>query len=219
MLADKESLIEAIKLALSPENNPKRNFKQSVELIVAFKGIDMKKGELKLREIVPLPKEPSKPRKVLVIPAFQQIESAKKAEPNVLLTKEELQKLQGQKRQIKKLARQNEWFLVAQESMALVGRILGPALGPRGKFPTPLPTSSEITEYILRFKRSTIVKTKDQPHVQVFIGTEDMKPEDLAENATVVLNTIENKAKVEANLRAIYVKTTMGKIIKVNLKK
>lgn len=219
MLADKENLIEAIKLALSPENNPKRNFKQSVELIVTFKGIDMKKGELKLREIVPLPKEPSKPRKVLVIPAFQQIESAKKAEPNVLLTKEELQKLQGQKRQIKKLARQNEWFLVAQESMALVGRILGPALGPRGKFPTPLPTSSEITEYILRFKRSTIVKTKDQPHVQVFIGTEDMKPEDLAENATVVLNTIENKAKVEANLRAIYVKTTMGKIIKVNLKK
>ncbi|QIW24241.1 50S ribosomal protein L1 [Sulfolobus sp. S-194] len=219
MLASKDSLVEALKLALNPENNPKRNFTQSVELIVTFKGIDMKKGELKLREIVPLPKEPSKPRKVLVIPAFQQIESAKKAEPNVLLTKEELQKLQGQKRTVKKLARQNDWFLVAQDSMALVGRILGPALGPRGKFPTPLPNAADITEYVLRFKRSTLVKTKDQPHVQVFIGTEDMKPEDLAENAFAVLNTIENKAKIEANLRAIYVKTTMGKIVKVELKK
>jgi len=219
MLADKESLTEAIRVALSPENNPKRNFTQSVEIILTFKGIDMKKGELKLREIVPLPKEPAKPRKVLVIPAFQQIESAKKAEPNVVITKEELQKLQGQKRQIKKLARQNDWFLVSQDSMALAGRILGPALGPRGKFPTPLPTAADITEYVLRFKRSTIVKTKDQPHIQVFIGTENMKPEDLAENANAVLNTVENKAKVEANLRAIYVKTTMGKVVKVNLKK
>ncbi|WP_369609900.1 50S ribosomal protein L1 [Sulfurisphaera javensis] len=219
MLANKDSLVEALKLALSPENNPKRNFTQSVELILTFKGIDMKKGELKLREIVPLPKEPSKPRKVLVIPAFQQIESAKKAEPNVLLTREDLQKLQGQKRAIKKLARQNDWFLVSQESMALVGRILGPALGPRNKFPTPLPNTADVTEYILRFKRSTIVRTKDQPHVQTFIGTEDMKPEDLAENAMAVLNAIESKAKVEANLRAIYVKTTMGKIIKVEFKK
>ena len=219
MLADKESLTEAIKMALSPENNPKRNFTQSVEIILTFKGIDMKKGELKLREIVPLPKEPAKPRKVLVIPAFQQIESAKKAEPNVIITKEELQKLQGQKRQVKKLARQNDWFLVSQESMALAGRILGPALGPRGKFPVPLPTAADITEYILRFKRSTIVKTKDQPHIQVFIGTENMKPEDLTENAIAVLNTVESKAKVEANLRAIYVKTTMGKVVKVNLKK
>jgi len=219
VLADKESLTEAIKIALSPENNPKRNFTQSVELIITLKGIDMKKGELKLREIVPLPKAPTKPRKVLVIPDFQQLEYAKKAEPNVILTREELQKLQGQKRQIKKLARQNDWFLAAQDLMALVGRILGPALGPRGKFPLPLPQTEDITEYVLRFKRSTIVKTKDQPHIQTFIGTEDMKPEDLAENAMAVLNTIETKAKIEPYLRAMYIKTTMGKIVKVNLKK
>lgn len=219
MLADKESLTEAIKTALSQENNPKRNFIQSVELIITLKGIDMKKGELKLREIVPLPKAPTKPRKVLVIPDFQQLEYAKKAEPNVILTREELQKLQGQKRQIKKLARQNDWFLAAQDLMALVGRILGPALGPRGKFPIPLPQTEDITEYVLRFKRSTIVKTKDQPHIQTFIGTEDMKAEDLAENAMAVLNTIEAKAKIEPYLRAMYIKTTMGKIVKVNLKK
>ena len=219
MLVDKESLIEAIKMAISPENNPKRNFIQSVELILTLRGIDMKKGELKLREVVTLPKEPTKPRKVLVVPEFQQLEYAKKAEPNVIITKEELQKLQGQKRQIKKLAKQNDWFLVAQNLMALVGKILGPALGPRGKFPIPLPQVDDITEYVLRFKRSTLVKTKDQPQIQTFIGTEDMKPEDLAENAFAVLNTIEGKAKIEPYLRAIYVKTTMGKVVKVNLRK
>ncbi|AWR94914.1 50S ribosomal protein L1 [Acidianus brierleyi] len=218
MIVSNDKLKEGITLALSEQNNPKRNFKQSVELIVTFKEVDMKKGELKLREIVALPKTPSKPKNVVVVPSFEQTESAKKAEPNVLLAKEDLQKLLGQKRAIKKLAINNDWFLIAQDSMALAGRILGPALGPRGKFPTPLPTSSEITEYILRFKRSTLVKTKDQPQTQTFIGSEDQKPEDLAENASAVLSAIENKIKGPSVIKAIYIKTDMGKPVEIKLK-
>ncbi|MDT7861396.1 MAG: 50S ribosomal protein L1 [Saccharolobus sp.] len=213
-IVDRDKLESSLKLALSPENNPKRNFIQSVELIVTFKDVDMKKGELKLREIVVLPKPPEKVKKVLVVPSFQQLEYAKKAEPNVILTKEELQKLQGNKRAVKKLASQNDWFLISSESMALAGRILGPALGPRGKFPVPLPNTPDITEYILRFKRSTIVKTKDQPQTQVFIGTENQQIPDLTENALAVLNTIESKVNL-SKIRNIYVKTTMGKVIKV----
>lgn len=216
-LVQDTSLLEAIKQALSPENNPKRNFTQSVEMIVTFKGVDMKKGELKLREVVVLPKAPPKEMKVLVVPTLQQMESAKKAEPNVILSKEELQKLQGQKRQVKKLASQNDWFLIAPESMALAGRILGPALGPRNKFPTPLPNSPDIRDYVLRFKRSVAVKTKDQPHVQVFVGTENMQPEDLLDNAKAILNVIEGKLKSPSNLGAIYFKTTMGKVAKVKV--
>lgn len=218
MLVPSDKLKEGISQALSEQNNPKRNFKQSVELIVTFKEVDMKKGELKLREIVALPKTPSKSKNVVVVPSFEQTESAKKAEPNVLLAKEDLQKLLGQKRAIKKLAINNDWFLIAQDSMALAGRILGPALGPRGKFPTPLPTSSEITEYILRFKRSTLVKTKDQPQTQTFIGSEDQKPEDLAENASAVLSAIENKIKGPSVIKAIYIKTDMGKPVEIKLK-
>ncbi len=100
MLASKEQLLDAIKTALSNENNPKRNFTQSIEMIITLKGVDMKKGEIKLREIVALPKAPTKPKKVLVVPTFEQLEYAKKAQPNVILTKEELQKLQGQKRPV-----------------------------------------------------------------------------------------------------------------------
>ncbi len=218
MLVPKEKIVEVVSEALSEQNNPKRNFKQSVELIVTFKDVDIKKGELKLREVVVLPNPPSKPKNVLVVPSFEQTESAKKAEPNVILTKEELQKLAGQKRAVKKLASRNDWFLISQESMALAGRVLGPALGPRGKFPIPLPNSSEVTEYVLRFKRSTIVRTKDQPQTQVFIGTEDQKPEALAENAVAVLNAIEGKIKGPSNVRAIYIKTTMGKPVEIKLK-
>ncbi|ACP38507.1 ribosomal protein L1 [Sulfolobus islandicus M.14.25] len=216
-IVDRSNIEDSLKLALSPENNPKRNFVQSVEIIVTFKEVDMKKGDLKLREIVVLPKPPEKSKKVLVVPTIQQLEYAKKAEPNTILTKEELQKLQGNKRAIKKLARQNDWFLIAPDSMALVGRILGPALGPRGKFPTPLPNTADISEYILRFKRSTLVKTKDQPQTQAFIGTENQQIADLTENALAVLNVIESKGYAQ-KIRNIYVKTTMGKVVKVELR-
>lgn len=42
-IVDRDKLESSLKLALSPENNPKRNFIQSVELIVTFKDVDMKK--------------------------------------------------------------------------------------------------------------------------------------------------------------------------------
>ncbi len=102
--------------------------------------------------------------------------------------------------------------------MSLAGRILGPSLGPRGKFPTPLPSSSDISEYVLRYKRSTLVKTKDQPHTQTFVGTEDQAAGDLTENIFAVLNGIEGKIKGPAYVKAIYVKTSMGKPVQISLK-
>ncbi len=217
MIVPKEKLAEAIGKALEEENKTKREFKQSVDIIVTFRDVDMKRGDIKLREIVNLPKSPSKEKKVLVIPTFEQTDYAKKAEPNLLLPKDELQKLQGNKRAIKKIATQNDWFLIAPDSMALAGRILGPALGPRGKFPTPLPAAADITEYINRYKRSTLLKTKDQPHAQAFIGLEDQKPEDLAENSLAILNVIESKvSNALSKVGNIYIKTTMGKPVKVS---
>ncbi|MEM4079897.1 MAG: 50S ribosomal protein L1 [Metallosphaera sp.] len=218
MIVSKGRIEEAVKKVLEKENNPKREFTQSVELIIAFKDVDMKRGDIKLREAVVLPRPPSKPRNVLVVPSLEQIESAKRAEPNVILSKEELQKLQGAKRAVKKLASKNQWFLISQDSMSLAGRILGPSLGPRGKFPTPLPSSSDISEYIMRYKRSTLVKTKDQPHTQTFVGTEDQGVNDLVENVFTVLNAIEGKIKGPSYVKAIYIKTTMSKPVQINLK-
>ncbi|QKQ99270.1 50S ribosomal protein L1 [Metallosphaera tengchongensis] len=218
MIVGKEKIEEAVKLALSQEYNQKRQFTQSVELIISFKDVDMKRGDIKLRDPIVLPKPPSKPRNVLVVPSLEQLESVRKAEPNVLLTKEELQKLQGAKRSIKKLASKNQWFLIAQDSMSLAGRILGPALGPRGKFPTPLPSSADVGEYVIRYKRSTLVKTKDQPHTQTFIGTEDQPVGDLVDNIFAVLNGIEPKIKGPTYIKALYVKTTMGKPAQIKMK-
>jgi len=53
-LPSREALLAAIKKAL--ESSDKRNFKQSVELIIALKDIDVKSQAAKIREVVFLPK-------------------------------------------------------------------------------------------------------------------------------------------------------------------
>ncbi|BBD72559.1 50S ribosomal protein L1 [Sulfodiicoccus acidiphilus] len=215
MIVTQEKLAEALSEALSEGLNPKRNFTQAVDVIVVFKDVNMKVGDVKLRETVFLPNRPSVERRVLVVPNFEQLENAKKAQPAVVMSKDELQKLQGNKRAVKKLASQNQWFLISQDNMALAGRVLGPALGPRGKFPVPMPNNLDPVEVISNYKRATLLRTKDQPHVQAFIGTVDLGPDKLAANALAVLNVVESKLKSQSNVKAIYVKTTMGKPVRV----
>jgi large subunit ribosomal protein L1 len=217
MIVKEEVLTQAVEKALSQDFNPKRKFLQSVELVVTFREIDVKKGDLKLREAVLLPAKPSKERRVFIVPTFEAIEEAKKALPHMIMSKDDLQKLQGNKRAVKKIASKNHWFLISQDSIALAGRILGPAIGPRGKFPIPIPNNANVKELIERYKQSTLVRTKDQQHVQVFIGTEDQKTIDLTRNALAVLSVIEGKLKSPHNVRALYVKTDMGKPSEVKL--
>ncbi|MGC8557048.1 MAG: 50S ribosomal protein L1, partial [Fervidicoccus sp.] len=61
-MAQATTLTEKIENALREvlEKSPKRNFKQSIEMIITFKEIDPKKPEFKIRENVFLPNAPKK---------------------------------------------------------------------------------------------------------------------------------------------------------------
>jgi large subunit ribosomal protein L1 len=54
----RENLIDAIKRAI--EYAPRRNFKQSVEMIVVLRDVDPRSPEGRIREIVFLPHPPKK---------------------------------------------------------------------------------------------------------------------------------------------------------------
>jgi len=97
-----------------------------------------------------------------------------------------------------------------------MGRILGPALGPRGKAPVPIPVNADVLSVVKRYSQSVRLRNKEQAWVGCRIGTEDMSPSDLAENAWVVIERIKGKYKrpFEATTK-LYVKTTMGLPIEV----
>ncbi|MEM1595769.1 MAG: 50S ribosomal protein L1 [Desulfurococcaceae archaeon] len=192
-----------------------RNFKQSVELVIVLKDVDIKSQQLKIREVVYLPKGRGKEAKVCVVCDPDIAEGVKEAGAHRIILSTELRELN--KKQAKKIASECDWILVKPDLMGTVGRVLGPALGPRGKIPVPLPSGGAVKALVSRYKNTVLVRIKDQPVIMTIIGSEDMNPEDLAENAIAVLSAIESKLPARfANIGKLIFKTTMGIPVEVS---
>jgi len=198
-------------------NSKPRNFTQSMELIVNLKGINMKSPESRINEAVPLPNTSGKPVKICVIADGDLIFKAKEAGADTVLTKADLEKLAGDKKSAKKLANSHDFFVARADLMPLIGRILGPILGPRGKMPEPIPPTADVKPIIDRLRKSVRIRTRDQPVVKCRIGVETMSDSALAENAMAVLSAIEKKFSLKQHLDSIYVKTTMGPPVEVEV--
>ncbi len=211
MSLTKEAIAEAVRKAI--ELGKGRRFKQSVELQVIFKGVSPKDPEVKFRENVVLPKGTGKRPKILVIATGEMLLKARELGVDALRP-EDVRTLS--RRELKKIGRNYDWVLVRADLMAQMGRVVGPVLGPRGKAPIPVPMSADIGLFIRRFENSVRLRNKEQAWVGCRIGTEDMSPEDLAENAMAVIERIKAKFKrpLETSAR-IYVKTTMGPPVEV----
>lgn len=203
----KDTLVNVIARAL--ESGTEKKFKQSVELVIVLKDIDLKSQQVKIREPVHLPRGRGKDLKICVVGDSEMVEVAKAEGAYMAMLGDDVKGLN--KKQAKKIASTCDWVLVKPEFMGTVGRVLGPALSPRGKVPVPAPSSSALKSMIARYKNTVLVSLRNQPQIMVPIGTEDMKPEDLAENALAVLSTVESKLPAgSANIGKVVVKTTMG---------
>lgn len=213
-LPSKEVLASYIAKAI--EAGKGRNFKQSIDMTIVLKDVDIKTQQIKLREIIYLPRGRGKEARVCVVGDPDIVESANEAGVYRVILSSELKDIN--KKQAKKIASECDWLLVKPDLMGVVGRTLGPALGPRGKIPVPIPSGGALKSIVARYKNSVLVRIKDQPVIMTMIGTEDMKPDDLAENALTILNTIEGKLPARAgNIGKILFKTTMGIPVEVEL--
>jgi large subunit ribosomal protein L1 len=212
----KDALVRAIEEAIAAA--PPRRFKQSVEMIVVLRDIDPRTPEGRIREVIILPHRPRKHVKVCVVADGDMAVKAREVADRVI-TREELQAISGNKKEAKKIAEFCDWVLVKTDLMPLAGRILGPALGPRGKIPVPVPPAANIAALVERYRSAVLVRTKDQPQLMCRIGTIDMSPEEIAENAMAVLQTIEGKLKnPHYNIARILVKTSMGPPVEVRIR-
>lgn len=199
-------------------NSPKRKFEESIELIVTFPGVDVKKSDIKLREVLFLPHPPKKKPKICIVAEGDLSLQAKDLGSfHRVIGKTELEELGKSKKAVKKLAKDCDWVLVQSDLMGLAGRILGPALGPRGKIPIAVPLRADLKQYIDRYNRAVIVRIKDQPQIQTRIGTVNNTIDELVENAVAVLNLIDSKLRGVVRIGEIYIKKTMGKPVKIRV--
>ena len=194
-------------------NSKKRKFKQSIELIINFKDIDVKKG-FAINEVIQLPKT-SSPATVCVIATGDMNQKAKAAKADTVIGNEELTKYEANKRESRKFINKHDFFLADTQIMPTVGKALGQLLGPRGKMPTPVPFNASIEAFLSRFRTSIKIRTRASLSIACKIGDESMEDADLAINAYTVLSAIEKKLpNGEKNIKKIMVKTTMGKPVK-----
>jgi len=209
-----EQILEVVKK--SKESEKKRKFNQSVEMIMVFRDIDVKKG-FAINEIIQLPKKMSKPASVCVIASGDMSIKAKNANADQVINETELAELGTDKRKSRKVINKHDFFLADTKLMPVVGKTMGQLLGPRGKMPTPVPYNAPIDSFLDRFRSSIRVKSKGSLSMACKIGEENMDDADIAANANIVATAIEKKLpNGEKNIKKIMFKTTMGKIIKID---
>jgi|TARA_B100001971_G_C18164235_1_gene523216 large subunit ribosomal protein L1 len=215
---DKKQILQALKFA--KELSQKRNFKQSVELIINLKGLNLKKPEHQVDLYVNLHKPRGKEVKLCALIGIELQATAKENCDNVILL-DDFIKFAKDKKATKKLANEYDFFIAQANIMPKVASTFGRVLGPKGKMPNPkagcvVPPKANLKSLKENLKNTVKVTAKVKPIIQCTIGKEDMDDADLAENIMTVYDQLVHHLPNEVhNIKSTYIKLTMGKSIKV----
>ena len=214
MPLDKKTIVDAVKQA--KEQSGGKKFNQTIDLILNIKEVDMKAPEGKIQAVVELPHATVKPNKVLVVASGELAMKARQSNADKVIERGDLEALAGKKKDLRKLANEYDVFISEAPMMAMVGKTLGPVLGPRGKMPIPVPPNADIVELLKKHRKTVVVRMRSQPIIQVSVGSEAMSEDDLFDNVQAVLRFLEGKLKRGLkNVKNVYIKTSMGLPVKI----
>ena len=209
-----QDMIEAVKKA--KEQSKPRNFTQSIDMIINIKDLDVNKPENRFEEEVVLPNGRGKGVSVGVIADGDLTTQAKDAGVSLVIQKTDLEGYGKDRKEAKKMANNIDFFIAQADLMPLVGRFLGPVLGPRKKMTRPVPANIKLAPILERLENTIKVGVKQQPSIQVLIGTQDMADEQIAENMEAVLAILDRHLeKGRKQIKSMYIKTTMGSVVRV----
>lgn len=198
-------------------NSKERKFKESVELSINMKDLDLSVPKNRINEEIYLPKGRGKQLKVALI-GTEEMQLKVKGVADYIYGPEALNEFGDDKKAFKKVVQDVDFFVAESTLMATIGKSLGQVLGPRGKMPKPVPPGQDPTPIITSLKQTVRARSRDKRTFHVPVGTKEMSDEDLTENISAVLKRIVGKLeRGYNNVDSIYVKTTMGKAVKVEL--
>ncbi|QQG48476.1 MAG: 50S ribosomal protein L1 [archaeon] len=194
------------------DQGTERKFTQSVEVIFTLKDLDPKKTDLNVNEIVYLPHPTKKQAKICFIGSGDLAVRARNAKADLVIDPSQLENYGGTKRDSKKLARAYDFFLADTALMPRIGKILGQALGPKGKIPSPVPPNASVEGMITRMRTAVRVRSRGSLGVMAKAGDSTLTEPQLAENILAVVTAVTKKLpNGDRNIKTIMVKTSMGK--------
>jgi len=208
-----QAIEDAVSRAL--EEAPPRNFRETVDLAVNLRDLDLNDPSNRVDEGIVLPNGTGQDTRIVV---FAEGETALRAEDvaDEVLDGDDLEDLGDDTDAAKDLAGKTDFFIAEANMMQDIGRYLGTVLGPRGKMPTPLQPDDDVVETVDRMKNTVQVRSGDRRTFHTRVGAENMSAEEIAGNIDVIVRRLEaDLEKGPLNIDAVYVKTTMGPAVEV----
>lgn len=213
-MVERSVIIGAIQKA--KEQAPERKFTESIDITINLKNIDMAQPKNRIDETILLPHGNGRVARIAVLGSGDIVTQGKDAGVDIIIGPDEIERLGGEPREARKVASEYQFFLAETSVMSLVGRWLGPRLGPRGRMPQPVPTGMDIRPVVERLKNSVKVRTKDKTSFSLKVGSTSMAEDQIADNIDMVMKRLADKLEMgEFQVRSVYVKTTMGPAVKV----
>ena len=209
-----EKIIEAVK---KTRDTKKRNFKQSFDLAINLKNIDLKKQENRIKTEIKLPHGLGKETKIGVI-VDSLLPQTNNIENIIVVKKDQLEGFGKNKKEVKKIAKQCKYFLAEASLMPLVGKNLGPVLAPRNLMPLPIPPNANLGAMVNEKRNILKIQLKESTAIHAAVGIEEMDDQKIAENVdTVIKNVISKLPKGREQIKNYVIKLTMGKPVKFKL--
>ncbi|MEA2055035.1 MAG: 50S ribosomal protein L1 [Candidatus Thermoplasmatota archaeon] len=210
-----QEIVNSVKKALDDEYNPKRKFKQSVDLVVNLKDVDMSKPENRIDEEIYLPNGRGEKAKIGVFATGEMALKAKES-ADMVFKPEEMEELAKDAKNAKGVAEEYDFFIAEAPLMPTVGKTLGRFFGPRGKMPRPIPPNADISAEVEKLRNTVRIRSKDKTTFHCIVGKEDMDADAISENIEAILKVVEGKfERGRMNIKSAYVKSTMGTPVRV----
>jgi large subunit ribosomal protein L1 len=208
-----QDLMHSLEEVRDSAKSKKRKFTQTVDLIINLQKHDLKKNPINI--IVTLPHK-SKEKKVA---GFFEA----KSEYVDTITFDQFKKY-SDKKKLKALVKKYDFFIAQAKLMPKVATTFGRVLGPAGKMPSPqlgiLLNADEKAINELKEKINTSVKIRaKEASIKVAIGKEDMKDEEIVENAMAIYHELVNVLpRDKENIKNLEIKFTMTKPSKIKIR-
>jgi large subunit ribosomal protein L1 len=196
----------------------KRKFKQTIELMINLKGMDLGKADSKIDLKVQVPHSTGRQAgKSLLFGKTDDFVKQTKELFSEVIMEDQISKMK--KADIQKLLTYDV-LLAEGQAILTVAKYFGQTLAPKGKMPKPAGTNPAQIRDVINNAMTAVHVTnkrgKTVPVMHVVVGKEDMSHEQLSDNIAAVYNTVLNALPgKKQNIRSLYLKKTMGPAIKL----
>ena len=211
---DKDQVTKAL---AELKKQPKKKFSQSYDLVINLKNIDIKTNPLDFFVTMPHPKG----RQVKVA-CFCDQQLADNAGKNCELVIKEVDfHKYKDKKLVKKLAEEYDYFIAQANLMTQVATIFGKVLGTKGKMPNPklgcvVPPTANLEPLKKKLVSTVRLAAKKATNFQLIVGKEDQPDDIIIENILAVYQAVlKHVPNEQQNVKNASLKLTMSKPVKI----